>query len=172
MGKIDQYSNKYQTGGLQHLLARQIQLEVGVEIFQSYFKFAIVRNPWDRVVSQFAHMSKRRGLRRYIGMQEGDSFKRYLELIRETRHVQWEPQTSFILGEQGRLLVDFIGRFEDFDNSVLSILTHLGLGRCSIPHAKRGERGPYQSYYDRETQGIVADMYAADIEMFGYSFNL
>lgn len=170
MGKIDQHSNKYQTGGLQHLLARQIQLEVGHEVFDSYFKFTMVRNPWDRLVSQYAHMSKRKGLRNYIGMKEGDPLKRYLELIGKRRHVQWEPQTSFILSPQGHRLVDFIGRFENFNESVMDVLTHLGLGTCSIPHAKRGERGPYQSYYDLEAQEIVADRYAADIELFGYEF--
>jgi hypothetical protein len=45
MGSIDAYHNKYQTGGLQHLLARQIRQEVGVEKFSRCFRFSFVRNP-------------------------------------------------------------------------------------------------------------------------------
>ncbi len=44
MGTGDTNHNKYQTGGLQHLLASQIQKEVGDEIFEKFFKFTIVRN--------------------------------------------------------------------------------------------------------------------------------
>ena len=47
MGFVDKYHNKYQTGGLQHLLAKQIRTEVGSVTFDSYFSFSIVRNPWD-----------------------------------------------------------------------------------------------------------------------------
>ena len=56
MGFVSKYHNKYQTGGLQHLLARQVLEEVGKDVFDSFYKFVIVRNPWDRIVSQFAYM--------------------------------------------------------------------------------------------------------------------
>ena len=71
-GTGDTNHNKYQTWGLQHLLASQIQKEVGDEIFEIFFKFTIVRNPWDKVVSQYIYMKKRKDLREFIGMKEDD----------------------------------------------------------------------------------------------------
>ena len=59
MGFVSKYRNKYQTGGLQHLQASQIIREVGEDIFSHYFKFSIVRNPWDKAVSQFTYMKQR-----------------------------------------------------------------------------------------------------------------
>ena len=44
MGFVAPGRNKYQPGGLQHLLARQVRLEVGADVFARYFKFAIIRN--------------------------------------------------------------------------------------------------------------------------------
>ena len=69
MGIVKPYYNKYQTGGLQHLTSNEIKREVGSDVFNSYYKFSVIRNPWDIGVSQFVYMKqKRRDLRRCIGM--------------------------------------------------------------------------------------------------------
>ncbi len=108
MGFIDPYHNKYQTGGLQHLLASQIQKEVGDDIFKIFFKFTIVCNPWDKIVSQFIYMKKRKNLREFVGMREDDDLKKYLSLIKKRKHVQWEHQYRFFLDDNGEQLVDYI----------------------------------------------------------------
>ena len=43
MGFVDEYNNKYQTGGLQHLLGHQIKSIVGAETYNDYYKFTIAR---------------------------------------------------------------------------------------------------------------------------------
>lgn len=54
MGLVSRYHNKYQTGGLQqHLLASQVKQEGGDIFFNSAFKFSMVRNPFDRILSQY-----------------------------------------------------------------------------------------------------------------------
>lgn len=171
MGLVDRFSNKYQTGGLQHLLARQIRQEVGDAVFNEYFKFAIVRNPWDRAVSQYVYMSKRADLRRYIGMRQGATFKEYLGLIRQKMHVQWEPQINFLRDTDGTNLVDYVGRFETFNDSVNEILSKIGITSAEIPHEKKGSRGSYHDYYDDESIETVAKFYADDISEFGYNFS-
>jgi hypothetical protein len=170
MGFVDKYHNKHQTGGLQHLFATHILSEVGDATFTRYFKFSIVRNPWDKAVSQFAYMVKRKDLRNFIGMKQDDCFKRYLELISRKRHVQWEQQVRFLRDAEGAWLVDYVGRYEVFSQSVDHILKSLGLETCTIPHEKRSERGSYQDYYNDESREIVAQLYKEDIEAFGYSY--
>lgn len=171
MGFIDQYHNKYQTGGLQHLLATQIRTEMGADIFSRYYKFSFVRNPWDRAVSQFASMAGREDLRDFIGMEKDASFKTYLSLIRKRRHVQWEPQVSFLHDSTGELLVDYVGRFETFAASVFHVLEAIGIGAKTIPHTQKSPRGEYATYYDDESRELIAGMYKQDIEAFGYSFS-
>ena len=170
MGFIDRYHNKYQTGGLQHLLATQIRAEVGTEVFAEFYKFSIVRNPWDKAVSQYSSMDGREDLRDFIGMKKGDSIKRYLDLIGRKKHVQWEPQVSFLRDSNGDLLVDFVGRYEAFSPSVFHVLSAIGVRSDTVPHENASRRGPYPGYYDSESREMVADLYAADIEAFGYSF--
>jgi len=170
MGFTDPYRNKYQTGGLQHLCASQIREEIGPAVFDDYFKFSIVRNPWDKAVSQYVYMSKRMDLREFIGMQPRDCFKRYLELISKRKHVQWEPQVSFLFAANQKCMVDHIGRLETFDHSVRLIADRIGIRISKVPHANKGQRRGYEEYYDSESREIVAAMYQEDIEAFGYEF--
>jgi hypothetical protein len=169
-GFIDQYHNKYQTGGLQHLLARQIREEVGRKRFDSYFKFTIVRNPFDRTVSQFAYMKRRPDLRQFVGMREDASFAEYVDLIQRRTHVQWEPQYSFILDDEGGTIVDFVGRFELIDRDMQVVFDRIGLGGRELPVGNRSDRGPYRDYYTDETREQVGAMYRTDLEQFEYEF--
>ena len=168
MGFVSKYRNKYQTGGLQHLLPTQIRAEVGEGVFETYFKFTFVRNPWDRAVSQFMLTRRREDLRDYIGMAPGDSFKRYLELIARREHVQWTPQHRFVFDERGRLLVDFVGRFECLQADAGRVFSRIGVSG-NLPHAHATERSAVEEYYDREAAEMVGALYAQDIDVFGYS---
>jgi len=170
MGLISPYCNKYQTGGMQHLLAKYIIQEVGQKTFDNFFKFTIVRNPWDKAVSQYVYMKKRKDLRDFIGMNENDSCKKYLSLIQKKNHVQWESQHRFILDEGGQQIVDYIGRFENFNDDVNHILRVLKIEANEIPHFNKSNRKHYKNYYDQESAEIVSEMYKEDIKIFGYEF--
>ena len=172
-GFISKYRNKYQTGGLQHLLASQVREEVGAKIFETFYKFAFVRNPWDRIVSQFAYMQQRPDLMDYIGMSIDTEFKAYLELIQQKEHVQWMPQHKFILDEDGTFLVDQIGRLESFETDFLSILAKLNVNESAqLTHVNRSDRQPITEYYnDHESVEMVADIFSEDIQLLGYRFN-
>ncbi len=171
MGFTGRFNNKYQTGGLQHLLATHVRSEVGMDVFQSYFTFTIVRNPWDRAVSQYAYMKQRDDLRDFLGMSVDAPFKQYLHLIGGKKHVQWEEQVAFVHDSDGTALVDYVGRFETLKESAGEIFGRVGIRGAQLPHELRGERGPYQDFYDEESIEMVASMYAADIAAFGYSFD-
>ncbi|ERT06112.1 sulfotransferase family protein [Lyngbya aestuarii BL J] len=177
MGFISGFHNKYQTGGLQHLLSTQIRQEVGDQVFNSFFKFTVVRNPWDKAISQFLYMKKRKSLRDFMGMSEDDCFKQYLSLIQKKNHVQWEPQYKFVFDDQGCLLVDFIGKFENFEQDAYKILDQsgvktkiLGIRVKKIPHTNKSNRLHYTEYYDTESREIVQNLYQKDIEIFNYTF--
>ena len=169
MGFVDRFHNKYQTGGLQHLLARQIRQEVGRERFESYFKFSVVRNPFDRLVSQFSYMRRRPDLRAFIGMEGSDSFDDYLQLIGHRRHVQWEPQTSFLY-DDGVLLVDFVARFEEISRDMAKVFAHLGLDCRNLPNVNPMPRRPYRGYYTDRARRLVERMYKADLAQFQFAF--
>ena len=170
-GFVAPMRNRYQTGGLQHLLARQIRTHVGETVFASYLKFAIVRNPWDKIVSQYCYMRRRPDLRDYIGLAEDASLADYLDRIAATEHVQWMPQLCFVKDDDGRDLVDVIGRFETLAADAARIFTRLGLSGPELPYLNRSERDTdYRGYFTPETRATVARLYGSDIDHFGYRF--
>ena len=170
MGFVKPSYNKYQTGGLQHLLAKQIKQEVGMDIFNQYYKFCIVRNPWDKAVSQFSYMSKREDLREFIGMKEGATFDKYLSLISKKEHVQWKKQINFVLDDNGDVLVNDIFKLENIDLMIDKLSSEISLNIKEIPHHNKGNRRSYSEYYTTETREIVSEMYKDDIRYFQYEF--
>jgi hypothetical protein len=168
MGFVDKYHNKYQTGGLQHLHAGQIRTAVGDARFDSYFKFSFVRNPFSKVVSQYAYMQGRADLRRFLGMRKDTSFRRYLKLIQRRLHVQWEPQRNFVY-EGDHLAVDFLGHYETIGVDMAKVFERVGVD-ARLPHLNRSERRDTREYYGPKERAVIESVYADDLETFGYSF--
>lgn len=83
--------------------AEQVRHVLGDHIFNSYFKFAMIRNPWNKALSQYRYMAKRPDLMRFIGMTETDCLKRYLELIKKKEHAPTQVRHECVWRLLGRL---------------------------------------------------------------------
>lgn len=162
------------------------------ELFDSYFKFSFVRNPWDRLVSEYKY--RRHPMRM--------SFKTWLfERLPEPgftdAYCHLVPQHEFIYDGNGRLLADFVGRYESLQAGFDKVCERLGIPPTPLPHENRSLDPPrirslndvkkrvrrwlwtlrprnvyphYTQYYDDESRAFVADLYRKDIETFGYAF--
>jgi len=138
--------------------------------YRDYFKFAFVRNPWDRVVSCYLDkvVNKRRD---YYMECHGKDFEYFVRFIKKKdlsicdRHIRLQSRL-FPYRE-----VDFIGRFENFENDLRSVLDKLNIKVNRIPRLNVTKRtGAYKSYYSERTKHIIADKYSKDVELFGYKF--
>lgn len=155
-------------GTLQHLTLREIQGRLPAEVLKPYYKFTVVRNPWDRLVSEYAWISKGDGrvwARGPIGAFE--EFVRSRDYERVRRHGL--PQVEFIVGVDGHIGLDDVFRFEDLPGAWEEIRGRLGL-RPPLEHRMRSERGAYRDFYTPETREIVAQVYRRDIEAFEVAF--
>lgn len=149
-----------------HLSLRQVRPHLSEEAFASYFKFAFVRNPFDRFVSYCAFMTRDR-----------DVFQRapqavmhhFLFVEPPEQHILFQPQASVLVDDDGRtLLTDMVGRVEDMQGSYDAIATRIGIPTRRLDQVNGSKRGDYRQYYTPALADAVAKRYALDIELFGY----
>lgn len=146
--------------------------------FNQYFKFTIVRNPWDRVVSAYSFL-KQGGLndwdRNFYDKEisKYGSFKDFIEgwltpdNIMKFHH--FRPQKHYILDKYQKVSVDFIGYLELIDEDFKYIANKLNIS-AELKKQNTAKRDDYRAYYDADTRAIVAKIYADDIALLNYDF--
>ncbi|NKN34340.1 sulfotransferase family 2 domain-containing protein [Marichromatium bheemlicum] len=144
--------------------------------YDSLFKFAFVRNPWDLQVSSFHHIRRERP--HYLGgHQEFADFLRWK--LDPERPYQYHVDTSitrqsdYLVDLHGEVIVDFIGRYEQLHDDFDTVCTRIGITPPALPHARKAtdRKRDYRSYYDDDTAELVARHFARDIELLDYRFD-
>lgn|GEM_PF-362225 len=140
-----------------------------------YFKFAIVRNPYDRLVSNY--FGKVKNQRNYAMKApfKGCSFDEFIRIVcnlpDEKMDNHFKPQHTFICNEAGDLLPDFIGKYERLADDFQIIVEKAGLPQdLKLPHRAKSQRGAFQQYYSSQTRELVYQRYRQDFDLFGYSY--
>lgn len=144
------------------------------EFFDALFKFTFVRNPWDLQVSSYHHIRRERP---HL-MLPDESFEQFLRRkLDADRPWQYHIDTSitlqsdYLVDLHGKVLVDYIGRYETLQDDFNSCCDRIGLPRQTLPHRRKAEdRQRYREYYDDSTRALVAEHFARDIELLGYEF--
>ncbi len=144
----------------------------------SYFKFTIVRNPWDRLVSAYFFLKKGGFNQRdkaWFDKELGhyDDFEEFVKkwLSRENiwRFEHFRPQSHYIFDKYNKISMDFVGFFENLNEDFNYIAEKVGVSQ-RLPRYNVGKHQNYQDYYTKETMEIVSHVYEKDIKLFGYDF--
>ena len=162
-----------------HYTADEYRVIFGKHDFNQYFKFAFVRNPWDRLYSAFRYL-KAGGWDEEdrawadVNLAEFNDFESFVvdwvnaENIK--RHLHFWPQSSFLCDRRNRLLVDFVGRFETLQSDFEYIASKLNIS-ASLGRYNRNPGQSYVDVYTDEMQSVVRRVYARDIELLEYVFD-
>jgi hypothetical protein len=156
--------------------------------YQDYFRFCIVRNPWDRVLSCYINKINpdknyndkwfKNGvalsLVNFKVFKGGMSFEDFIYALKDIPDNKadnhFRSQHMFIVDKNGNLLVNYIGRFEDITTAFEHICQKMGLSDIVFPHLLKSDHEKYRSYYNDRLIDIVSERYSTDIDMFGYDF--
>lgn len=159
---------------LWHAKARDAQKELPAEDYDRFYKFAFVRNPWDWQVSYYHFILKETThIRHDLVQSMTGGFEEYLEWVIATKNPfpkgATKLQAEIITNKEGELIVDYIGRYETLTQDFNEICQRLELA-VQLPHLNQSQHRDYQAYYNDRTRNLVAENFAQDIELFGYTF--
>jgi hypothetical protein len=168
-----------------HFSACELHALCGAEVWISYFKFAFVRNPWERLVSWWAMIDRLRPKYR-----EGALFNRFQSSVLarartfeefldncgdeivddDGRKCIYRNQIDYVCDGSGALMVDFVGRFETLSRDFDVIARKLVGKSIALPHVNMSEHLDYVDYYNPASKKKVERKYERDIEAWGYRF--
>jgi len=148
--------------------------------FEKYFKIATVRNPWSRLASLYKMVCRNNKNERQT------SFSAWIETVdpsgQSTSNIpeKWYAHglmsmTNFISSPEGRCMVDEVFRIEDQKDALcrkIAALTGGQMAQQDLIHINKAHQ-PYdwREMYSLKDRERVAELYADDINNFGYFFN-
>lgn len=150
-----------------HITLEQLKPHLSPEDFGAFFKFAFVRNPFDRFVSYCSFITREQGA---FDRDPKAVMRHFLFTAPPERHILFAPQHIFVTGPDGALLADEIGRVEQMQESYDRICERIGITSRPLDKVNESRRGHYRDYYDQQLIDGVAARYARDLALFGYEF--
>lgn len=147
-----------------HITADKLKKVLPEVIFNRYFKFGFVRDPWDWQVSLYSFMLDRPRHHQHK-LIKSMSFDQYIDW---RVHQELRLQKDFFCDQQGECLVDFVGKFENLNKDFNKICTRVGI-KADLPHKNRSGHGRYLEYYNQKTIDMVAQAFKEDLQTFDYT---
>jgi hypothetical protein len=132
------------------------------DTFARLFKFSVVRNPWERAISWYfsPHRWALEGRHPIWSLEEFHS-----NLSKMT------PAIDMLSLGGSCQVIDMLLRFENLAADAQILFSRLAVSHLTLPHRNRSSRKAdwrkYYSMYPELTQ-LVADLFGADAEAFGY----
>lgn len=159
-------------------------------LFQGYFSFSFVRNPWGRLLScyrdkvlfqakGFTNSTQRAGVAdcfaRYEKIRPDMAFGEFVSAVAsipdEEADAHFRSQYTFLSNARGEIAVDYIGRFESLSSDLIEIQTIAKMPPFTLPvFQATGVGSDYREHYDANTRSLVEKRFVKDIDWFGYSF--
>lgn len=148
-----------------HATAREVKSFLEKE-WNSYFKFCFVRNPFEKVVSDYIYTTRN---------GRGDvSFHNFVKMIKKRNEkksiVHPRIKSWDIISTERGLEMDYVGRYERIKEDAEQIFKKIGINfeDEKFPYTKNIKDYDYRDYYGEEEKNIVSNLFKEEIEYFGY----
>jgi len=148
-----------------------------------YASLAVIRNPWDRVYSAYNYLSISTDWEGDPSTVDALDYEKYIKpygnfetfvkeglTIASQQQLHFLPQLFWITDEEGRIVVDYVIRYESIDEELKRVVVKLGLSPRELKVVNKKNFADYRQMYTEETKEIVRNIYSDIIEKFDYTF--
>jgi hypothetical protein len=145
-----------------HMPATLVQKRVPAQVWNSYFKFCVERNPWDKVLSHYHMHAARAG--GSLSLDEYFARGRF-----PINYLRYTDDSS------AKIIVDRVLHYENLLAELSEVLSQLNVpfdGTLGVEAKSeyRSDRRPYQLVFNDEQRRLVENAFAGEIELHGYHF--
>lgn len=141
-------------------------LTVTREQYFSYFKFTVVRNPWDRAYSWYKNVQRDAIHQKNYQLDPNWDFHTFLEHAAGNNMLR--PQTYWLKDFSGKIHMDYVCKFESLAEDFETVKERLGYSDLTLPHKLDSGITDYQSKMTPRSIQLISDIYREEIELFGY----
>ena len=142
-----------------HLTASQIKNNIGDLAWKESFKFSIVRNPWERVVSLY----NQKGFSSINAL----SNKSLFYFLKNYSQKEWE--NGYCCSDYIDEDLDFIAKLENRKNDLNFIENKIGKALNNNLYVRKSSpRKPWYFYYNERNFELVSKLFKKDIDRFHY----
>jgi hypothetical protein len=151
-----------------HATAATARRHLPADVFDSLYKFAFVRNPYERLLSQYRFILRYTPHHRHETVKQLGSFGRYVAWEAERNK---RTQHAFVFDRRARYLLDFVGRFESLAEDYQSVCDRIGIP-CKLPGGNEGNSRDYvQAFADPQVRADADRLLGRDAKLFGYTLD-
>ena len=151
---------------------KQLSDKISYDIFKNFYKFGIIRNPFDTIVSHYYWKNS-------INNKNSKpiTFQEILKEIESNKYPNFGLLNLNKLMDKNfeEILCDKIIKYEDLNQELSFVFNKLGIpfdGKLKIFKKKSNRNKDYKKFFDKNARRMVEEIYWKDIEMFNYSFKI
>lgn len=156
-----------------HKTAKELINIVGRPAWDNSFSFCFVRNPWDRIYSNYRYRVRTNQNDLMVNTLDFNDWVKKVFVDKDPFYYNnpkfFAPCTEWITDEAGSVCVNFIGRFENLSEDWAFIANKIKADH-ELPHINDSKTKSYKTLYSQESIDIIASAFKSDIDMFKYTF--
>lgn len=155
-----------------HSTLADIEGLASAEEIATFFTLALVRNPWDRIVSYYHWLRGQGFAHPAVGLAKALPFSAFLNHPQTVTALTLSPCISYLRNAQGVERASLFARLEHLDTDLAPFEAHLGFRVTPLPRANASDRPrDWRGFYSDVDAALVARIAEPDILHFGYRFD-
>lgn len=155
---------------LHHYTALELKKSIP-QIFNKYYKFAMVRNPYDRLLSEY-YWTRIPHLGHKSGKSKDDFLNKVVYIVKNKLFLahldndHFIPQNNFVYDNEHKLLVNEVFKYEKLEETVSYLKTKLNIN-TNFPFLNRTNSSKKDSWNEQQ-KNIIYNLYKDDFIIFQY----